>query len=119
MDLARRRIMMGKDYVVVGDGTHSLTQGDQPPTTATLEALECDDTENKYLLGLDCYSTRATGSYYFPHTKTNEYAYLCGNDSTFTLTQPELVTMLKETDAAVIYDGDVYWSDALWPQFDR
>ncbi|MFD1564662.1 hypothetical protein ACFR99_14060, partial [Haloarchaeobius amylolyticus] len=119
MDLARRRIMMGKDYAVVGDGTHSLTQGDQPPTTATLEQHEVDDSEKRYLLCLDCYSTRAAGAYYFPHTETNEYAYLCGNDSTFTLTRSELVTMLKETDAAVIYDGDVYWSDALWPRFDR
>jgi len=119
MDLARRRIMMGKDYAVVGDGTHSLTQGDQPPTTATLNELEDDGCEAQYLLCLDCYSTRAAGAYYFPHTETNEYAYLCGNDSTFTLTRSELVTMLKETDAAVIYDGDVYWSDALWPRFDR
>ncbi len=119
MDLARRRIMMGKDYAVVGDGTHSLTQGDQPPTTARLEELEDDGCKTKYLFCLDCYSTRAAGSYYFPHTETNEYAYLCGNDSTFTLTEPELVTMLKETDAAVIYDGDIYWSDALWPRFDQ
>ena len=119
IDLARRRIMMGKDYTVVGDGTHSLTQGDQPPTTARLEEVEADGRETQYLLCLDCYSMRAAGSYYFPHTETNEYAYLCGNDSTFTLTRSELVTMLKETDAAVIYDGDVYWSDALWPRFDR
>ena len=119
IDLARRRIMMGKDYTVVGDGTHSLTQGDQPPTTARLEELEADGRETQYRLSLDCYSMRAAGSYYFPHTETNEYAYLCGNDSTFTLTRSELVTMLKETDAAVIYDGDVYWSDALWPRFDR
>ncbi|TMT86194.1 hypothetical protein E2L06_06120 [Haloterrigena sp. H1] len=119
MDLARRRIMMGKDYAVVGDGTHSLTQGDRPPTTARLEEFEDDGRETQYLLCLDCYSTRAAGSYYFPHTETNEYAYLCGNASRFTLTEPELVTMLKETETAVIYDGDIYWSDALWPRFDR
>ncbi|MFA9415418.1 hypothetical protein [Natrinema sp. HArc-T2] len=119
MDLARRRIMMGKDYAVVGDGTHSLTQGDQPPTTARLEELEADGCETTYLLCLDCYSTRAAGSYYFPHTETNEYAYLCGNASTFTLAESELVTMLKETEAAVIYNGDIYWSGELWPRFDR
>lgn len=120
MGLARRRIMMGKDYAVVGDGTHSLTQGKhQPPTTATLEELPDDESDKRYLLSLDCYSTRATGSYYFPHTETNEYAYLCGNESTFRLTTSELVTMLKETDASVIYDGDIYWSTELWPRFDQ
>ncbi|SEV95415.1 hypothetical protein [Natrinema salifodinae] len=121
MGLARRRIMMGKDYAVVGDGTHSLTQGDhRPPTTATLEEL--DDSagdERRFLLTVDCYSTRVTGHYYFPHTEDNEYAYLCGNDSNFTLTESEVATILKETEASVIYDGDIYWSDDLWPQFDR
>ncbi|WP_254523515.1 hypothetical protein [Natrinema caseinilyticum] len=120
MGLARRRIMMGKDYAVVGDGTHSLTQGkSRLPTTATLEELDTAADGRRYLLTFDCYSTRVTGSYYFPHTATNEYAYLCGNESSFTLTESELVTMLKETEASVIYDGDIYWSKELWPRFDR
>ncbi|QLG47583.1 hypothetical protein [Natrinema halophilum] len=120
MGLARRRIMMGKDYAVVGDGTHSLTQGkSRLPTTATLEELDGDGDERQYLLTFDCYSTRVTGSYYFPHTETNEYAYLCGNESSFTLSETELATMLKETEASVIYDGDLYWSKELWSRFDR
>ncbi|PCR89812.1 hypothetical protein [Natrinema ejinorense] len=120
MGLARRRIMMGKDYAVVGDGTHSLTQGETPfPTTATLEELDDVGSEPQYLLTLDCYSTRVTGSYYFPHTETNEYAFLCGNESSFTLTEPELATMLEETEASVIYDGDIYWSKELSRRFDR
>jgi hypothetical protein len=120
MGLARRRIMMGKDYAVVGDGTHSLIQGENRlPTTAKLEALGEADGDRQYLLTFDCYSTRLTGSYYFPHTEGNEYAYLCGNESNFTLTEPALATMLEETAASVIYDGDVYWSKELSNQFDR
>ncbi len=120
MALARRRIMMGKDYAVVGDGTHSLTQAESRlPTTATLEELDESGDERRFLLTLDCFSTRVTGSYYFPHTEHNEYAYLCGNESSFTLTEPELATMLKETEASVIYDGDIYWSKELWSRFDR
>jgi hypothetical protein len=115
LGLARRRIMMGKDYAVVGDGTHSLTQSDSRlPTTATLEELG----DSRYLLTFDCYSTRATGSYYFPHAETNEYASLCGNESSLTLTESELVSLLKNTDASVIYGGDIYWSKELWPRFD-
>ncbi|MDG5819027.1 hypothetical protein [Natronococcus sp. A-GB7] len=109
--LARRRIMMGKDYAVVGDGTHSLTQSDSRlPTTITLEELESD----RYLATFDCYSTRATGSYYVPHTTGSEYAYLCGNESSFTLDRSELLSLLKETESSVIYDGDIYWSGELW-----
>ncbi|WP_226006318.1 hypothetical protein [Natrinema salinisoli] len=120
MGLARRRIMMGKDYAVVGDGTHSLVQGEnQLPTTAKLEELDEADGERRYLLTLDCYSTRVTGSYYFPHTDGNEYAHLCGNESSFTLTESALATMLDETAASVIYDGDIYWSKELSRQFER
>jgi hypothetical protein len=115
LGLARRRIMMGKDYAVVGDGTHSLTQSDSRlPATATLEELD----GGQYLLTFDCYSTRATGSYYFPHAETNEYASLCGNELSLRLTEPELVSLLKSTQTSVIYGGDIYWSEELWPQFE-
>ncbi|WP_247728890.1 hypothetical protein [Halovivax limisalsi] len=114
MGLARRRIMMGKDYAVVGDGTHTLTQGEhRTPTTITLEAL---DDADRYLLTLSCYSSQLTGSYYFPHTPGNEYASLCGNESNFVLDRDELVTFLAESEAPVIYDGDLYWSQDLWPK---
>ncbi|WP_276254066.1 hypothetical protein [Halomontanus rarus] len=112
MSLARRRIMMGKDYAVVGDGTHSLTQGEhRVPTTATVERLDDD----QYLLSLECFSTQMTGLYYYPHVETNEHAYLCGTESSFTLETGELVSFLKESETPVIYDGDVYWSQDLWP----
>ncbi|WP_121742857.1 hypothetical protein [Natronorubrum halophilum] len=118
LGLARRRIMMGKDYAVVGDGTHSLIQGEHRlPITITLEELE--DAGDRYLVSFDCYSTRVTGSYYFPHTEDNEFAYLCGSESSFTLTESGLVSLLNETDASVIYDGDLYWSKALVDQFTR
>ncbi len=69
MCLARRRIMMGKDYAVVGDGTHSLIQGEHRlPTTVTIEELE--DTDDQFLVTFDCYSTEATGAYYFPTRRT-------------------------------------------------
>ncbi|MEY7847688.1 hypothetical protein AB7C87_00570 [Natrarchaeobius sp. A-rgal3] len=117
MRLARRRIMMGKDYAVVGDGTHSLIQGEHRlPTTVTIEELE--ETEDEFLVTFDCYSTRITGAYYFPHTADNEYAYLCGRESSFRLSRSELASVLEETEASVIYDGDVSWSEELYNRFD-
>ncbi|GAB3664213.1 hypothetical protein [Halopiger thermotolerans] len=154
MRLARRRIMMGKDYAVVGDGTHSLAQGTNPfPTTITVEPLTDGQRERarsrprgrgrgrgggaksrsasaarsnsrprdgegatRYLVTFDCYSTRTTGSYYVPHAEA-ESATLCGNESNFVLSAAELATLLENTDAAVIYDGDVYWSRELCARF--
>ncbi len=117
MRLARRRIMMGKDYAVVGDGTHSLTQGElRTPTTVHIDPIETA-TDEEYLVTFDCYSTRVTGSYYFPHTEGNEYAYICGNESNATLTPSELARLLDESEAAVIYDGDIYWSKELAATF--
>ena len=112
MRLARRRIMMGKDYAVVGDGTHSLTPSERLPATATVEQAA----SGAYILTLECFSTRENGSYYVPHVSDNEYAYLCGTDSTFILEYEDLKTFLKESETPVIYDGDMYWSQDLWPQ---
>ncbi|OVE86154.1 hypothetical protein [Natronolimnobius baerhuensis] len=122
MSLARSRIMMGKDYAVVGDGTHSLTDGEhQQPTTLTLEPVPDDDSDtavpNQFLVTFDCYSTQTTGTYYVPHTDENELATLCGNESNFLLERDEVATLLEECDAAVIYNGDVYWSRELSTQF--
>jgi hypothetical protein len=49
-----------------------------------------------------------------PHTTGSEYAYLCGNESSFTLDRSELLSLLKDTESSVIYDGDIYWSGELW-----
>ncbi|AXR81680.1 hypothetical protein [Natrarchaeobaculum sulfurireducens] len=119
MQLARRRIMMGKDYAVVGDGTHSLTQGEhRVPTTLTIEALKNTTSRDEhYQVTFDCYSARITGSYYFPHTENNDRAYLCGQQSQFELSRSELATVLKETEASVIYNGDLYWSEDLGEAF--
>ncbi|KDE58975.1 hypothetical protein EL22_01000 [Halostagnicola sp. A56] len=115
MDLARRRIMMGKDYAVVGDGTHSLSQGEQQyPTTITMDLVD----DEQYLLSIECYSTGDTGSYYFPHADGNDNAYLCGSPSRLLLSADELPAFLSEANASVIYDGDVYWSERLSENFE-
>jgi len=110
LEIARRRIMMGKDYTVVGDGTHSLVQGEHRlPPTAWIDRLE----EGGYSLSLSCYSTSVAGCYYVPHVEENEYAYLCGTDSVFTLDENELEAFLEGTEMPAVYDGDVYWSTEL------
>jgi hypothetical protein len=114
LQLARRRIMMGKDYAVVGDGTHTLAQnGNRLPATVTLEEIE-----GQYLISYDQFSTRHTGSFYRPYIGDATYAYLCGNESEFVVDKPELLTFLRRADSPVIYDGDVYWSEDLVEQLE-
>ena len=109
LQLARRRIMMGKDYAVVGDGTFTLAQSpNRLPASATLERVD-----GRYLLSYDQFSTRHTGSFYRPFLEDTEYAYLCGTESEFLLEEDDTLEFLARADMPVVYDGDVYWSDEL------
>jgi hypothetical protein len=111
LQLARRRIMMGKDYAVVGDGTHVLTQSkNRLPATATLESIGRD----QYLLTYDQFSAPDVGGYYYPYVGDNEYSYLCGNESEYALDATEVQEFLRRAEMPVIYEGDFYWSDELW-----
>jgi hypothetical protein len=108
--IARRRIMMGKDYAVVGDGTHTLSQTtNRVPTTAELEQLSDD----QFFLQFDQFSIRQVGAYYHPYIADNEYSYLCGNASEFALDRRTLLEFLRRADTSVIFDGEFYWSDDL------
>ena len=114
MSLARRRIMMGKDYAVVGDGTHSLTVGEHdPPMTAQIDTID----EERYLLSIDCYSMDSTGSHYRPVGFDTDLSYLCGNTAHFTLEEDALARFLSRTPVSVVFDGDLYWSEALASRF--
>lgn len=110
MQLARRRIMMGKDYAVVGDGTHVLTQNENRlPATARLEAVS----DGQFLLTYDQFQTGDIGGYYRPYAGDNEYSYLCGNESEFALDRAEVLAFLEHAEMPVIYDGEFSWSHEL------
>jgi hypothetical protein len=109
LQLARRRIMMGKDYAVVGDGTHALAQSENRlPATVELEEVE-----SGFLLTYDQFSSRHAGSFYRPYLGEDRYAYLCGNESEHILDRSELANFLERAELPVIYDGDVYWAGSL------
>lgn len=108
--LSRRRIMMGKDYAVVGDGTHVLTQCDNYiPLTATVDQVGDDEFE----LECDVFSAQVIGGYYQPYIAENDTSYLYGTGSTFTLDRAALLSYLDRAKMPVVYDGDFYWSEEL------
>jgi hypothetical protein len=114
LQLARRRIMMGKDYTVVGDGTHALTQSDNvTPSSVVLDPLGPDSFSVEY----DVYSPEFFGSSYRCRGFGDDEHRLLGNATEVRLTAAELADFLETADTAVIFDGDIHWSSDLVDQF--
>jgi hypothetical protein len=107
---ARRRIMMGKDYAVVGDGTHVLTQADNRlPTLMTLEE-ESDETFEMIHESISAETNGMTGQIYL---EGYDECHLQGTRTRLEFTQSELLAFLDRAKAPVIYDGELYWSEEL------
>ncbi|MGA9401744.1 hypothetical protein [Haladaptatus sp.] len=110
LQIARRRIMMNKDYAVVGDGTHQLTQcGTVFPTIGRLTKVN----GYKFQLSYSSIAERMHGGYYQPFLKEDNKMYLNGHDAVFTLDQAELKSFLTRAKIPIVYDGELYWSSKL------
>jgi hypothetical protein len=110
LQLARRRIMMNKDYAVVGDGTHQLTQCDNTfPAVGDLTAVSASEFELSYQLVTE----QHPGSNFQPYIKGVNEMYLSGNVPTFTLTRAELTSLLTRAKIPIIFNGELYWSAEL------
>jgi hypothetical protein len=109
LQFARRRIMMGKDYAVVGDGTHTLTQTDNRYSSAgTIE-----ERDGAFEVTYNQLASRTIGGGYQVYLPDRDEMRLHGNESTFTLDRGELRSFLDRAEAPFVYDGDLYWSDEL------
>lgn len=110
IDLARRRIMTGKDYAIVGDGSYQLTQTE----TLVPHLYEVDISDGKATLTADAFTAWATGGIYYvavPNSETDKQ--LCGNLSEYSLTIDELEDFLARTSYPIIYDNNFYWTTEL------
>jgi hypothetical protein len=113
--LARRRIMMGKDYTVVGDGTHVLTQSeDYIPGKIDLTR----GSDDSFSLTYEVFSPSAHGGYYKPYIPGSEQSYLIGRSTDHRLDRETLDQFLSIADTPVVYDGDIHWSKELVRDFD-
>ncbi|WP_137285197.1 hypothetical protein [Halorussus salinisoli] len=112
IQLARRRIMMGKDYAVVGDGTHQLTQCDNRyPAIATLE-----ESGDRYEVEYKTLSMPNVGGIFQVYRDGDEKPRLHGTESTFVLDRSELLPFLERAKTPFVYDGDLFWSEELSDQ---
>ncbi|SIR23134.1 hypothetical protein SAMN05421858_1920 [Haladaptatus litoreus] len=107
LQLARRRIMMNKDYAVVGDGTHILTQSDNcMPFLGNVERLG-----EKFRITFNSLSVSMIGGIYQPYIENNNESNLHENESSFVLTANELRSFLKRAEMPILYDAELYWSE--------
>ncbi|MFB6221497.1 MAG: hypothetical protein ABEH90_08670 [Halolamina sp.] len=110
LSLARRRVIMGKDYAVVGDGSHVLTQTESlVGPEVTLSETETD----RFSLVYRMPTPTRTGSRMKVHLEDSGRPNLIGNEQRFTLDRDELISFLQTGEFAVIYRKDVHWSTEL------
>ncbi|GAB6880167.1 hypothetical protein JCM17823_24410 [Halorubrum gandharaense] len=111
LTVARRQIMSGKDYAVVGDGTHSVVQTNGLIASVyELEALGDD----AYRLVQDAYSPAMHGGTYRSLFQTRDGLQLYGAKKTFELSEERLRTEFAKLDSTpIVFDGDLRWSDEL------
>lgn len=109
MQLARRRIMMGKNYAVVGDGTHVLG-GRRDRHSGTLIV---DRTEGEFSVGYDVLPNWSAGGWYYPEAIGDGSPQLNGTTTESTLDRSSFLDVLSSIDTPVIYDGQFYWPEEL------
>ncbi|MDS0276370.1 hypothetical protein NDI85_00945 [Halomicroarcula sp. S1AR25-4] len=105
LQLARRRIMMGHDYAVVGDGTYALLPSPTDPVVVWVQ-----ETADGYDLVCEVVTPRAGDGYALPFD--GEVA-LNGRRTEKTVTEETLVDTLESVSVPVIFDGGFHWSRTL------
>jgi len=107
--LARRRILMGKDYAVVGDGTDSLV-----PTRGQPAILRLREEAEGYHVTYEPVSAKTTGRRY--ECPFDSAVRLCGHSTETTVPKRELVSILERTSLPAVYNGAFHWSSDLASQ---
>ncbi|WP_255149403.1 hypothetical protein [Halorarius halobius] len=106
LSLARRRIMMGRDYAVIGDGTFAL--GATPGRPAVVD-VESD--EDGYAVEYGVTAARNAGATY--RDPLGDQRQLYGARVRDRLDGDALASLLEARTAPVVFEGDLEWSEDL------
>jgi hypothetical protein len=106
LSLARGEIIVGRDYVVVGDGTHRLRPPRGTPAVCTLR-----EADGGFVLRYEAAAPDAAGRRYT--SPIDEREHLCGEPTMTTLDREAAAALLERLSAPVRYDGGLHWSDEL------
>ncbi|SHH37436.1 hypothetical protein [Halobaculum gomorrense] len=114
LDKSRRQIMTGKDYAVVGDGTHVLTQSEDIVGTDVAVTRRND---GRFDVTVSMGAPWMTGGFFRPYLQDSDETHLLGATTAFTVDRAELAEFLSYADNPVLFDGSLRWSDALAAEF--
>jgi hypothetical protein len=104
--LARRRVMMGKDYAVVGDGTYTLT-----PSCGDPAVLQVEPAQEGYDVTYAVQGTRGAGSRFRDPFRGDDHPY--GEEVATSLDRTSLAGLLGERSFPVVFEDDLVWSGEL------
>ena len=107
LKLSRRRVMMNKDYAVVGDGTHVLSQTSNVVGPKARLVAEGDD---EFRLEYTVRAPWITGGT-FTATHEGSKRTLFGDSLSLRDDRTAMGEFLSESNFPVVYDGDIHWAD--------
>lgn len=113
MQLARRQIMMGKNYAVVGDGTHVLG-GRRAHHPGTLVVERTDD--GRFAVTYDVLPNWTAGGWYYPEGVGSDRPHLLGTTTESTVDREAFLSVLDSVAAPIVYDGQFFWPEELATQ---
>ncbi|MFB6235896.1 MAG: hypothetical protein ABEH81_12695 [Halopenitus sp.] len=103
MDLSRRRVVTGKDYAIVGDGSHTILQAEEDMTAH----LRIEEKETEYRVVHDPDSPFRHGGVYQSHLQDGDLSYLKGTKQEFLVGRDRLKKFLGYGVTPVVYDADL------------
>ncbi|WP_254837811.1 hypothetical protein [Natronomonas marina] len=106
MSLARGEIIAGRDYVVVGDGTHRLR-----PPRGDAGVFDVERTDDGFAVGYDATAPDGAGRRYRDPFDDCERA--CGVPTRASLAPAELRDLFERHRSPVRYEGELRWTDDL------
>ena len=110
LDKARRRIMTGKDYAVVGDGTHVLTQS-SALVPADIELERLGDEEFRVTYRID--GPRFPGATHHCFLREDDGVSLLRTTEEYVVDCAELGEFLSYCEEPIVYEGDLRWVEEI------
>ena len=111
LDYTRRQLMTPKDYAVVGDGTHVLTQND---AFVAPGLFLFRDGGNQFSLLYEQSAPWMTGGE--ARTPLDDVSYLQGTDRFYELSRERLIEFLTDHTGPIVFEEELRWPENIREQ---
>jgi hypothetical protein len=114
LDKARQQVMTPKDYAVVGDGTHVVTQSE---SIVPLDYRLTQEGPDEYVLYVTQSAPQGKGGQGQERFSGSKGVYHLGSHTrSYRLTREQLLEGLEMFESPILYDEKLYWADELRDQ---